>query len=64
MLLELFVWHVCFMDIIANQIIRAMQPFTSPETRMQPMLLEVFTDKEKDTTLLREYYHGLKNKNE
>jgi 2-succinyl-5-enolpyruvyl-6-hydroxy-3-cyclohexene-1-carboxylate synthase len=42
----------------------AMQPFTSPETRMQPMLLEVFTDKEKDTTLLREYYHGLKNKNE
>ena len=29
---------------------------------MQPMLLEVFTDKEKDTTLLREYYHGLKNK--
>ena len=29
-----------------------------------PMLLEVFTDKEKDTTLLREYYHGLKNKNE
>jgi 2-succinyl-5-enolpyruvyl-6-hydroxy-3-cyclohexene-1-carboxylate synthase len=24
----------------------------------------VFTDKEKDTTLLREYYHGLKNKNE
>ena len=42
----------------------AMQPFTSSETRMQPMLLEVFTDKEKDTTLLREYYHGLKNKNE
>ena len=40
----------------------AMQPFTSPETRMQPMLLEVFTDKEKDTTLLREYYHGLKIK--
>ena len=25
----------------------AMQPFTSSETRMQPMLLEVFTDKEK-----------------
>jgi len=23
MLLELFVWHVCFMDIIANQIIRS-----------------------------------------
>ena len=35
---------------------------TTPETLMQPMLMEVFTDKEKDTTLLREYYHGLKNK--
>ena len=42
----------------------AMQPFTSPETRMQPMLLEVFTDKEKDTTLLREYITDLKIKNE
>ena len=40
----------------------AMKQFTTPETLMQPMLMEVFTDKEKDTTLLREYYHGLKNK--
>ena len=39
-----------------------MKQFTTPETLMQPMLMEVFTDKEKDTTLLREYYHGLKNK--
>ena len=35
----------------------AMKQFTTPETLMQPMLMEVFTDKEKDTTLLREYYH-------
>lgn len=41
---------------------QALKPFTAPEKGMQPMLLEVFTDKEKDTTLLREYYHGLKGK--
>lgn len=41
----------------------AMKPFTAPEPAPKPMLLEVFTDKEKDTVVLREYYHGLKNKN-
>ena len=46
----------------ANVLEDAMKQFTTPETLMQPMLMEVFTDKEKDTTLLREYYHGLKNK--
>ncbi|MDE6181386.1 MAG: 2-succinyl-5-enolpyruvyl-6-hydroxy-3-cyclohexene-1-carboxylate synthase, partial [Phocaeicola sp.] len=41
----------------------AMEQFAKSETQMQPMLMEVFTDKEKDTSLLRSYYHGLKNKN-
>ena len=39
-----------------------MKLFTTPEQQAKPMLLEVFTDKEKDTTLQREYYHGLKNR--
>ena len=36
--------------------------FTTPETQEKPMLLEVFTDKETDTTLLRNYYKMIKNK--
>jgi hypothetical protein len=27
---------------------------------MQPILLEVFTDKETDTNLLHEYYHSIR----
>lgn len=38
----------------------AMQNFASPETKEHPMLLEVFTDRERDTTLLRNYYRRLK----
>ena len=36
--------------------------FTSSEEHPQPMLIEVFTDKDIDTKLLREYYKSLKNK--
>ena len=36
--------------------------FTSSEEHPQPMLVEVFTDKDTDTKLLREYYKSLKNK--
>lgn len=36
--------------------------FTTNEELPKPMLIEVFTDKEKDTTLLREYYHSIKNR--
>lgn len=38
-----------------------MQLFTSPETKEKPVLLEIFTDKEKDTTQLRAYYRQLKS---
>lgn len=38
-----------------------MQLFTSPETKEKPVLLEIFTDKEKDTTQLRTYYRQLKS---
>ncbi len=36
--------------------------FTTPELLSKPILIEAFTDKEKDTTLLREYYHSIKNR--
>lgn len=39
-----------------------MKSFTQTETSEQPMLLEVFTDKDQDTKLLKEYYHQLKQK--
>ena len=35
---------------------------TSPEEHPKPMLVEVVTDKDTDTKLLREYYKSLKNK--
>jgi 2-succinyl-6-hydroxy-2,4-cyclohexadiene-1-carboxylate synthase len=35
--------------------------FVSAEESV-PMIMEVFTDKEKDTTLLKEYYHSIKNR--
>lgn len=37
----------------------AMKDFTASGAAPKPMILEVFTDKEKDTALLREYYHSL-----
>ncbi len=45
-----------------DELAEAMTAFTTPDTLMQPLLLEVFTDKETDTKLLREYYHSIKNK--
>ena len=43
----------------AEEAATAMKQFTAHEAQ-QPILLEVFTDKEEDTRLLREYYRGLK----
>ena len=37
----------------------AMKDFTASGAAPKPMILEVFTDKERDTALLREYYHSL-----
>lgn len=37
-----------------------MQLFTDPKDTMKPMLLEVLTDAETDTALLREYFRGLR----
>jgi 2-succinyl-5-enolpyruvyl-6-hydroxy-3-cyclohexene-1-carboxylate synthase len=38
----------------------ALHTFTQEVVGMQPILLEVFTDKETDTQLLHEYYHSIK----
>lgn len=37
-----------------------MKTFTQPETMEQPVLLEVFTNKNKDARMLKNYYHQLK----
>ena len=39
----------------------ALEAFTAPEETGRPILLEVFTDKDTDTELLRKYYQNLKN---
>ena len=38
----------------------AVKRFTEPSVTQRPMLLEVFTDKQLDIELLKEYYHSLK----
>ena len=38
----------------------AMKVFTDPNPVNQPILMEVFTDKDEDVRLLKEYYHQLK----
>lgn len=38
-----------------------MAHFTTPEEQEKPLLLEVWTDKEEDTQLLKEYFHSLRN---
>lgn len=38
----------------------ALLQFASPDAQPHPLLLEVFTDKEQDATLFREYYRELK----
>jgi len=40
-----------------TQLEKAMEVFADPEHGKQPLLLEVFTSKDTDTTLLKEYYH-------
>ena len=43
-----------------GQLAEAMRSFTSPEAAERPVLLEVFTDKDEDTRVLKNYYHQLK----
>ena len=45
-----------------EQLIEAMKTFTQPETTEQPILMEVFTSKNKDARMLKNYYHQLKQK--
>ncbi len=45
-----------------EELAEALTAFTTPDTLMQPLLLEVFTDKETDTKLLREYYHSIRER--
>lgn len=42
---------------------QAVEIFTQPSITSQPMLMEVFTEKDKDIELLKTYYHNLKNSN-
>lgn len=43
-----------------GQLADTMQTFTCPETVERPILLEVFTDKDEDIRMLKNYYHQLK----
>lgn len=38
-----------------------MKTFTQPELLTQPVIMEVFTNKNKDARILKDYYHQLKN---
>lgn len=42
-----------------EQLTEAMARFAHPESLEQPLLLEVFTNKNKDARILKEYYHSL-----
>lgn len=46
----------------ADEWTEALPILASPDEHPRPMLVEVFTDKDTDTKLLREYYKSLKNK--
>ena len=39
---------------------QAVEIFTQPSITSQPMLMEVFTEKDKDIKHLKTYYHNLK----
>jgi 2-succinyl-5-enolpyruvyl-6-hydroxy-3-cyclohexene-1-carboxylate synthase len=43
-----------------TQLEEAMKTFTQPEMLAQPLLMEVFTNKNKDSRILKDYYHQLK----
>ena len=45
-----------------EELTEAMKTFTQPEAMEQPVLLEVFTNKNKDARMLKNYYHQLKQK--
>lgn len=45
-----------------EQLSEAMKIFTQPEAMEQPVLMEVFTNKNKDARILKDYYHQLKQK--
>ena len=44
----------------AGELAALLPRFTTPDTTARPLLLEVFTDKNRDVQLLREYYHSIK----
>lgn len=44
-----------------TQLTEAMTPFTQPESAEQPLLLEVFTNKNKDARILKDYYHQIRS---
>ena len=44
------------------ELAETMQIFTQPEEKERPLLLEVFTNKNKDARMLKNYYHQLKQK--
>lgn len=43
------------------QLTEAMAAFTQPELLTQPVLMEVFTNKNKDARILKDYYHNLRS---
>lgn len=43
------------------QLTEAMATFTQPELLTQPVLMEVFTNKNKDARILKDYYHNLRS---
>lgn len=45
-----------------EQLREAMRTFTQSELTVHPIIMEVFTDKDEDTRILKEYYHQLKQK--
>ena len=45
-----------------EQLAEAMKTFTQPEAMEQPVLMEVFSNKNKDARILKDYYHQLKQK--
>lgn len=44
-----------------SQLTEAMAVFTQPELLTQPVLMEVFTNKNKDARILKDYYHNLRS---
>ncbi len=45
-----------------DELREAMTEFTQPQETEKPLFLEVFTDKSEDVKLLKEYFHGIREK--